>query len=131
MNNADMPIAMEWTVALHKTFRVTAKAWSPNGEWRWNVYAHIYITHPLFSEPKKAMELPLHGGCTFDALIKTEPTGGNKYDRCEISEVLTIGSGYMHCDDNFEHVSGFDGVPYQIEQDAKELSDALLAELEK
>lgn len=125
--------SVEWKLKQHKTFSVTANAWMSGDKWNWNVYALIYESHPLFNEPGYAIQnLPFHGGCTFDKVITFAQSGGNEYDKRDPVKTLKLGSDYAHLNDDYDnHPSGFDGIPYNIERDAQELFDTLLAELDK
>jgi len=125
--------SIEYKFNQHKTFSVTVCAWISSDKWNWNVYAYIYKGHPLFNDPRYAIQnLPFHGGCTFDKLLGFYQSGGNEYDSSEPVKTLKLGSDYAHLHDDYDnHPSGFDGIPWTIERDAQELVDALLAELDK
>ena len=128
----DMQCSIEWKIKSHKDFGVLAKAWSYDGKWMWNVYAHIAETHPLFSNPGKAKDLPFHYGCTYDEIRTASPSEGIVYDWQKERKTLVVGSDYAHLHDDYDgHPSGFDGVPYFILSDCNALVDALLAELDK
>jgi hypothetical protein len=118
---------IEYKLKQTKQFSVTAKAWLSGDKWQWNVYAFIYESHPLFSNPEAAINnLPHHCGCTFDKLVTTAPSGGNEYDSSKAVTTLKVGSDYAHLyDDHDNHPSGFDGIPNFIERDMLEMIAAL------
>lgn len=135
---------MEFYIAREKTFSVTVKGWNrigfngsdfenPVEQFHWNVYASIYDGHPLFKAPQDAIEsLPFHGGCTYDKLITTSKSLGNEYDKSEDCTILKLGSDYTHLHDDYDnHPSPLNGIPSNVEFDAKRLADALLEELGK
>jgi hypothetical protein len=136
-------VRVVFTIEQNKDFSVTVEGWNDVGfrngdyenlieKWNWNVYAHIYESHPFFNDVDSALELPLHWGATYDQIITHEPAQGIKYDLQKITKCLKVGSDYAHCDDDYDnHPSAFDGVPFLIDSDAKRLVKALEKALEK
>ena len=130
-------VKIVFTIERNKDFSVTVEGWNDVGfrncdfetpleKWNWNVYAHIYESHPLFNKVYLALELPFHCGATYDQIITHEPAQGIKYDHQKVTKYLKIGSDYAHCDDDYEnHPSAFDGIPYFIESDANNLVKSL------
>ena len=117
---------IEWWIKREKAFSVSAKAWLDEGRWNWNVYAYIFDSHPLFSKPGLAKELPLHCGCTYDAMKSETPAEGIEYDWQKTKQTLVVGSDYNHIYDDYDHhPSGFDGVPSYVLSDANALVEAL------
>lgn len=118
----------EWNVyADRETFCVSIKAWHRKGviglsddEWTWNIYAHIYESHPLFSDPEKALNtLQFHWGATYEKFITVQEARGNKYDWQKDGKTLKIGNDYAHYeDDYFMACHPKDGIPLTIQQDA-------------
>jgi len=123
--------SIEFKIKIAKTFSVTVKGWcSTNSidglKWHWNVYANIFESHPLFNDIDKAMNLPLHGGCTYDQLTTSVPATGIIYDWQKETKTLKLGSDYAHLHDDYDnHPSAFDFIPYNVLNDAKELAEAL------
>lgn len=145
MNKNDLQLfTMEFYIERGKDFCVIIKGWNrigfndgdlenPVEKFNWNVYACIFESHPLFSDVERAMDvLPFSGGVTYDKLISTSPTGGNKYDKKEASSILKLGSDYGHSWDDYDsHQSPKDGVPSHIMNDANNLVEKLKQELSK
>ncbi len=136
-------VVIEYKIKQEKDFSVIVVGWNDLGlgddfsihgsfveKWHWNVYANIFQSHPLFDNRDKAMDLPLHWGCTYDKIITTEPSKGvqNEYER--VSKILKVGSDYAHCDDDRNLPSAFLGIPDYIKNDADRLVQALEAENE-
>ena len=117
-----MKPSYEWTIAQNKTFSVTVYAWHRGDDFGWNVYAHIFESHPLFNDVEAAKALPFHGGCTYDHLLTDEPAGGIQYDWQKVDKTLKVGSDYQHyTDDCFMTCDPADGIPHSIEVDAVKL----------
>lgn len=115
-----------WTIEKSKTFTVTVHAWHRSDDFGWNVYATIFENHPLFNNVEAATELPFHGGCTYDHLLTDEPAGGINYNWQKVYKALKVGSDYQHYqDDFFMTCNPADGIPWQIQADAKKLVQAL------
>lgn len=124
-------LAYEWTPAQEKTFTITVRCWETGGvpgviesKFIWNVYAHIFDTHPLFLEVERAKDLPFHGGCTYDKFITTEPTTpvDQRASYEKTSRCIKVGSDYAHhMDDEFESANPKDGIPWSIRRDIEEL----------
>lgn len=115
-------------LAREKTFSVEMICWSwPDGEWAWNVYAHVFEGHPLFSETDRLMtNAPLHGGCTFDQRVVRAPINGIKYEWQRETTTLTIGSDYKHCGSpDLSNYGPFDEIPWIVKRDAQELCEYL------
>jgi hypothetical protein len=119
----------EWSIYQGKNFSVSIKNWTSQGLYgiknRWNVYAHVYDTHPLFGNVDALLCLPFHRGATYDKLIITEPAQGLKYDFDKVCKVYKIGSDYAHCDDHYEDCGEADGIPPMIRHDAETLAGEL------
>jgi hypothetical protein len=131
-----------FTPEQNKHFTVTIEGWNrvgfremdfntPVEVWGWNVYAHIYESHPLFNDIDEALQLPFHGGCTYDKIITTAPSQGIKYDFEKVTHCLKVGSDYSHLGDEYhDHQSAFDGIPLEMSRDADELIRALQSYVE-
>jgi len=102
-----------------KTFNVEVKAWklTPT-KWAWNVYVHIFDGHRLFESNEAILDLPLHGGVTFDESSSSECLNGDLRRLCK-----TVGCHYMHMrlQDDYENCSPLDGIPQEIEMEAQGL----------
>mgnify|MGYP003630354631 CR=1 FL=1 len=121
-----MECKIEWKIKTGFGYAVTAKAWTNDSKWNWNVYAHINKNHSLFTNPEEAKDLPFHGGCTFDEYQSHEPSGGIIYDFQKVTKILVVGSDYAHLGDDYDnHPSGLDGVPFYIMRDCEELISIL------
>lgn len=117
--------AVEWSIYQDRNFSVVIRGWKSAEEFKWNVYAYIFDTHPLFGKVEAMMSLPFHGGPTFDRVIRQEPAGGIKYDFQKVENFYKIGSDYSHAYDNYENDSYDDGIPAMIHHDAEELAQYL------
>ena len=119
----------EWMVIKGKSFGVLIRAWHKyDGLFGWNLYACIYENHPYFDNVEKAINLPFHGGATYDEFLSCEPAQGLRYDWEKVRKCLKVGCDYSHLyDDFFERSNPFDGVPSQIQSDALELVEHLNA----
>jgi hypothetical protein len=126
--NFDKP-SYDWTVFKNQQFSVSIHAWHSFEGFGWNVYANIFDTHPLHLDPQNAMDsLHLHGGATYDKYVTYEPSLGVKHDWQTVSKTLKIGSDYLHLYDDWAPACDpADGVPMQIQSDARELVEQLLA----
>jgi hypothetical protein len=134
MTNADMPAmpTVQYWIAKRKTHSVEVKAWHDGVKWHWNVYAYVFESHPRFNDNEWIMNLPFHGGCTFDQQRIVQPIGGCRYDFQATRKVKVAGSDYNHiCDDYENHPSPFDCVPGFVPNPFRSDADALLAELDK
>lgn len=123
-------LAYEWTPIQGKTFTIQVRAWkfgeSERDTWRWNVYALIFEEHPMFGKFEWADGLPMHGGVTYDKVITTEPAV-KKYEWQKTFKAMKYGSDYSHAyDEYFEACDPKDGIPYQIQNDVRELYEHLL-----
>ena len=127
-----------------KNFSVEIVHWkvdytgSDQGSHRWNIYAYIHPGHPLYEEESKSISywetsIDFHGGATFKQFIVNEhisivPAPKNKYGiestyKSEEKITVKIGCDYSHLgDDEYSFASE---LPYQVEQDAKELYEFL------
>jgi len=130
-------VSVSYWVKKTSTFSVEVKAWCDSDKWNWNVYAHIFSGHPLYDDNEALKSLPLHGGCTYDAIKKNSPLV-MKYDwQKEYEyEAKTVGCDYAHLHGDYEnHPSPFDYdfglVPAPFHHCAEELADTLLEELGK
>lgn len=117
--------AVEWTIYKDSNFSVSVRGWKDSVEFKWNVYAHIFDTHPLFGKVEVMMCIPLHGGPTYDRLLVSEPAGGIQYDWQRVERTYKIGSDYQHAGDYYEECSYEDGIPPMIRHDAEELAKYL------
>ena len=96
-------------------FTVVVKHWiKPYGTHKWNVYAHIFLEHPIFEELEDKFTdcpLPLHGGCSFHHF---------DFDAEGLCVCKSFGSDYAHLhDDNYAEVSDIELTPLMA--DAHEL----------
>ena len=138
--------AIEWTVYKDNNFSVVIRNWKTKTRYpdsdiqykqnpdsdgcyvvnRWNVYAHIFDTHRLFDKPETVMNAPFHGGCNYEQKITFTPALGLRYDWQKEHTTYKFGCDYAHLyDSRFEEYDGKDGVPYEIQNDAKELVEWL------
>jgi len=130
------PFTVAFKIAREKTHTVEVVAWSCKGinsedVWHWNVYAYVYNTHPLFSQPEFLQSnLPLHYGPTLEERHVITPVLGIKYDWQKEARTLKFGSDYSHYTDPEDHPSPIHGIPNNIEQDALELAEWLAARKE-
>jgi len=127
------PPSCQWTVYQHKTFAVQVYAWrnESNTEWTWNVYALIYLDHPLHQKADIAADsLRFHYGANFVKRIVTSPARAKRHDLEKDSDVLKIGNDYAHHGDYYEDSDPKDGIPPMIHHDAQLLVNELLEWLE-
>lgn len=125
----------EWVPVREKLFSVSIKAWriiAPDlahdlqGEWRWNVYAHVRPGHPLYGDIHTLLDLPLHGGPNLDEKRMTEPLRGTEHAWQGRHEVAVIGCDYGHLgDEYFSACHPQDGVPISIQHDVRLLAEVL------
>lgn len=123
-------LAYEWTPVKNKDFTIQVRGWkfgeSERDTWKWNVYAFIFDTHPMFGKFEWAECLPMHGGVTYDKVITTEPAV-KKYDHQATHKVMKYGCDYQHYgDEYFESCDPKDGIPCDIRRDVRELYEHLL-----
>lgn len=117
-------------IAREKDYSVEVKAWVfAENEWAWNVYAHVFEGHPVYGDKDALMnQAPLHGGCTFDQEKVVQPIGGPTYDFQSIDKSMTVGSDYKHLGSpDLSQDDPKDGIPWIVENDAKELAEWLAA----
>jgi len=133
-------LAYEWTPVQAKNYTITIRAWFTKGlqgitqdEWHWNVYAHIFESHPLFQDVNKAIQcLPFHGGVTYDQKITSEPAQGTRWDWQKVHTSLKIGCDYSHYgDEYFADCDPKEGVPLDIQDDVKALNEVLVNLIKK
>lgn len=117
--------AVEWVIYRDRNFSVLVRGWKSGDEFKWNVYANIFDTHPMFGNVDAMKCLPLHGGPTYDRVITMEPAGGIMYEWQKQEKSYKIGSDYSHAWDNYENDSYEDGIPPMIRHDAEELAQHL------
>ena len=91
-------------------------------KWRWNVYALIFETHPLFKEKKSLIhDLHFSGGITLEHERIIYHKGRDKPFRA-----LKLGSDYQHLwDIETDYGSPLEGVDCRILSDAQLLIDDL------
>ncbi len=127
------PARYEWDFGF-KTFSIKVCAWYRAGykelgygeKWTWNVYANIFKSNVLFGNVGAAMNLPMHGGCTFDRKIVELKTGVNEWDTREPFEYLKVGCDYAHHgDDYYEDCNPKDGIPVDIQEHVTKLVEAI------
>lgn len=127
-------MAVEWTPVQNKDFSITVRSWKRESvvesEWHWNVYAHICETHPLFSDVDAAMDLPFHGGCTYEQYVTYDPAQGIRYEWQKQVKSLKVGCDYSHYGDNFGNDDPVNGVPFIIQKDIEHLALSLMAVVE-
>tara|TARA_R110000822_G_scaffold62759_2_gene154515 strand:+ start:828 stop:1208 length:381 start_codon:yes stop_codon:yes gene_type:complete len=100
-----------------KNFNVVIKAWRPTeSRWAWNIYVNLFERHPLFESNEAILNLPFHGGVTYDKSSRDEYLNGDLRGLVKI-----VGCDYMHLYDDFENCSPLDGIPYSIKMDAEGL----------
>ena len=117
--------ATSFWIKRSKTFSVEVSAWESSGKWYWNVYAHVFDTHPKFEDDEWLKDLPFNGGCTLDKLIITQPFK-IEYDFQGVNTTKKVGSDYAHIHDDYDnHPNPDDGIMYKAELDALELVKAL------
>jgi len=114
--------AIEWGIYKDRNFSVIVRGWKSGDEFKWNVYANIFDTHPLFGNVEAMMSMPLHGGPTYDRVITQEPAGGIKYTWQKVEKMYKIGSDYQHYQDHYDDYNYEDGIPPLIRNDAEELA---------
>lgn len=120
----------EWN-STHKTFGIQVRAFRKGldetyPEFGWCLYVLIYDNHPLFDKPELFVEgLDFHGGCTYDEKYTRTPARGIRYDWQKDSSYLKIGCDYQHYMDNFDHFNPSQGIPFEIEHDAKHLVEQM------
>lgn len=114
--------AIEWVIYEDRNFRVLIRGWNRGDEFKWNVYAFIFDTHPLFGKIDALMCAPFHGGVTYDTLITHEPARGIQYNWQKVDKFYKIGSDYSHHGDYYENDSYEDGIPPMIRHDSEELA---------
>ena len=117
--------AVEWVIYKDRNFSVFVRGWKSGDEFKWNVYACIFDTHPFFGNVDAMMSIPLHGGPTYDRVISQEPAGGIKYDWQKVEKFYKIGSDYQHYNDYYDDCSYEDGIPPMIRHDAEQLAEFL------
>lgn len=127
-------VAHEWSPCQEKTFSISVRCWlmesSFGDKYVWNVYAHIYEGHPLFSDVERAKNLHFHYGCTYDKFVTVEhpEPEATRAAWMKTSRSLKVGSDYSHYqDDVFEASAPHDGVPFAIQRDVLELAAQLSA----
>lgn len=125
--NFDRP-AYEWLVHRDDTFTVEIRGWTKeDGKSGWNVYAHIFDSHPYFNDISKVQDLPFHGGITYEQRITHSPAQGIRYDWQRNYETFKFGSDYQHLhDDWFATQDPSQGIPQEIKSDATQLVKGLL-----
>jgi hypothetical protein len=131
MNNQikEFSAVIQFRIAASKSFTVVVKAWLAMDKWQYNVYANIFENHPLFNDVEKAKSLPFNCGCTYDSFKANSPTS-NDYEWQKETKALVVGSDYSHIHDNYDnHSSPFDSIPHEVLRDAKELVEALRANI--
>jgi hypothetical protein len=117
--------AVEWVIHRTRDFSVIVRGWKSGDEFKWNVYAYVFDTHPLFGKVEALMAMPFHGGPTYDRFFNSSPAAGIKYEWQKEDKYYKIGSDYSHCYDNYENDSYEDGIPTMIRYDAQELAQHL------
>lgn len=126
MNNR---MSVSYWVARTGTHSVEVKAWFDK-KWQWNIYAHIFPGHELYSDDQSILELPMPGGVTFDKEDTSKPLGGIKFDWQRESHSKVVGCDYGHIWDDYDnHPSPFDYPNGDIPAPFKGHADALLAAL--
>lgn len=110
-----------------KTHTVEIKCWQwSETEWAWNVYAHIFETHPLFGNPKRIYEnAPLSGGCTYDKAEISSPYQGVVYDHQRINRKYVFGCDYKHIWDDDYSNNTHENMPWKVKSDAEILFEWL------
>ena len=134
-------MSVTYWAAREKTFAVEIRAWFDE-KWYWNTYLHLFESSPLFNDNDSIMDIPMHGGVTFDSQEIKQPLGGCRYEWMKTTKTKTVGNDYMHLHDDYEHhPSPFDypdgSIPHTFKHDADNLiefvqgkTDALLKALE-
>ena len=106
-------------------FSVEVKVWKSMDKFIWNVYAHIFEKHPIFEDNQAIYDLPFYG-VSYDSESINQPLGGVRYDWQTVTKVKKVGCDYNHLGDNYlNRLDGSNGIPENIERDAKELFDFL------
>ncbi len=124
-NVANFKKTKQW-IAPGNGFSVEVQAWISIDGYIWNLYAHIFETHPIFEDNQAINNLPVHGGVSYDSESVNQPLGGVRYDWQKVSKVKKVGCDYNHLgDDYFTLCDGSEGMPTEIERDAKELFEFL------
>ena len=118
----ESPPAYEWAVTrANKTqhFGVLIRAWTWGAHWTWNVYALIYPEHPSYNTPEGEHSLTFHWGATYDRIHSGESGDPTMAYR-------KVGSDYAHdSDDRFMASHPKDGIPWEVQMDAKTLAEEL------
>lgn len=122
--------SVSFWIAREKTHCVEVKAWYCDDKWMWNIYAHVFESHPFFNDHDKLLGLPFNCDCTFDRTKTEEPLNGVErgWERKTISKV--VGSDYAHIYDDYDnHPAPFENkdgeVPHPFLGDAEQLAEAL------
>lgn len=123
---------VEFMISREQTHTVTIKAWSSDGmrqgetQWHWNVYGHVFETHPWFDKPEVLQtHMPLHYGASLSERRITEPALGLTRDWEKRYNTLVFGSDYNHYTDPENMQSPLEGIPYRVRTDALELAEWL------
>lgn len=119
--------SFEWLVGKGKGYRVKVKGWSNGVNWCWNVYLLITPEHQYFDKEEAFFfDLPFHGGVTYDR-INTVDWPEYRYEHQRPCRYREIGSDYAHLYDAFTEESPYDGIPFKVLKDAKDLLSHLQA----
>ena len=90
-----------------KDFSIEVKAFADTDEkWFWCVYAHVFDSHSKFNDNEYLMNVPMHGGNTFDEQRITQPIGGCRYDWMKTRKAKVIGCDFAHIHDDHENHPG-------------------------
>ena len=119
-------VSVSYWVELKKTHSIEIKAWFDT-KWNWNVYVYIFESSPFFNDVDELLNIPMHGGITFDYDCIKTPIGGIKYEWQRLSKSRCIGCDYGHIYDDYDnHPSPFDmpdgDIPLQFKRDAEEVA---------
>ena len=132
----------EWVVFKNNEFSVVIKHWQRKG-WNsfsgeftkenmvminhWNVYANVFEGTELFDNIERLESAPWHGGVTYQEKFTQRPAKGIQYDWQKEHSYYKYGSDYAHVyDEHFETEDGKDGIPYEIQGNARALVNWLL-----
>jgi hypothetical protein len=84
-------------------FSVEVKAFYDGNKWGWCVYAHVFENHSKFNDNDFLMNIPMHGGVTFDQQKVVQSIGGPQYSFQKTRMAKTVGCDFAHLHDDYEN----------------------------
>jgi hypothetical protein len=103
---------------LTEIFSVEVYSWKDGDEFRWNVYAYLFDTHPMFNNVKWAKMLPFQRGCNYSKYITYEPATKREEQWEQTAKLQKLGCDYNHYGDYFECDDPKDGISSTVLRDA-------------